>query len=273
MELSKRHAVITGASAGIGAALAKALAARGARVTLVARRRAALESVAAGIRARGGAAEIVVADLVADPTGWLSAVERPIDVLVNNAGVQVIAPTAEVDPEAGERSLALNLGTPLRLIRRLLPGMLARGEGSIVNVASMASIAPTPGMTYYNAGKCGLAGASEALRGELRGTGVRVLTVYPGLIDTDMATAGFAAYESSLALRAQPIGRPDVLAAHVVRAVERDRARVVYPRFNLLAPWFPNVTRWVLDRLAPAVRAAPEAHGSVQSASSVSPSP
>lgn len=257
MELKSKHAVITGASAGIGAAIATALAERGARVTLVARRREALEGVAAHIRSRGGEAQIVVADLVEAPTAWLDVARDgfgPIDVLVNNAGVQVIAPTERVDAARGERSLTLNLVAPLRLITTLLPEMLARGEGAIVNVASMASLAPTPGMTYYNAGKCGLAGASEALRGELRGRGVHVSTVYPGIIDTDMATAGLAAYEPSAALRAQPIGRPQTLARHVVRAVERDRARVIYPRLNSLARWFPGVTRWVMDRFAPRPR-------------------
>ena len=129
--------------------------------------------------------------------------------------------------------------------------MLDRGRGAVVNIASMAALAPTPSMTYYNASKAGLAGASEALRGELRGTGVDVLTVYPGIIETDMAERGIAAYGPSRALRMQPRGDAAVLARKLRRAIERRRARLVYPRVNVLARWFPSITRWVMDRFTP----------------------
>ena len=91
--------------------------------------------------------------------------------------------------------------------------VLAKKSGVIVDIASLAALAPTPGMTYYNASKAGLAAASEALRGELRGTGVHVVTVYPGIVATDMAEKGLAAYGSSIALRLQPKGTTAALAA------------------------------------------------------------
>lgn len=255
MNLNDTHVVVTGASQGIGRALALELARAGARLTLVARKRVALEALAAEIRAEGGAEPLVLAvDLVEEPDGWLARARDhhgPVDVLVNNAGVQVIGPTHAVDLEAGERSLALNLVVPLRLTRRVLPEMRARGVGALVNMASMAALAPTPSMTYYNASKAGLAGASEALRGELRGTGVEVLTVYPGIIETDMARDGLAAYEPSTALRLQPRGSAAVLAKKVRRALERRRARLVYPKVNVLARWFPSITRWTMDRFTP----------------------
>jgi len=261
MDLEDAHVLVTGASAGIGRALALELARGGARLTLVARRRSALEALADEIRAEGLAEALVLpVDLAEDGDGWLERARAHagrVDVLVNNAGVQVIGPTHTVDVEAGERSLKLNLVVPLRLTRRVLPEMVDAGRGTIVNIASMAALAPTPSMTYYNASKAGLAGASEALRAELHGHGIGVVTVYPGIIETDMAQAGLAAYEKSAALSLQPRGDTETLARHVRHAIERRRARVVYPRMNVLARWFPTITRWTMDRFTP--RLAPPA--------------
>jgi len=250
------HAVVTGASSGIGAGIARRFATEGAAVTLVARRRDKLEVLAAEL----GDAHVVAHDLSVpeEATAWLEeaeAAQGPIDVLVNNAGVQVIGKTAEIDVERGEMSLRLNLFTPLRLTRAVLGGMIERGHGCIVDIASMAALAPTPNMTYYNASKGALAAASEALRGELRGTGVHVVTVYPGIIpDTDMGEHGLAAYRSSRLLALQPTGTTDELAELVYRAVERKRPRVIYPRVNVLARWFPGTTRWFLDLFTPPLR-------------------
>lgn len=248
-----KHVVVTGASAGLGEAFARAFAAEGARLTLVARRRERLDALAAEI---GGS---VVAWDLADPARaaeWLPdavAANGPVDVLVNNAGLQVVGRTHAVDVEAAERTVLTNLLAPLRLVHAVLPSMLERGSGTIVNVASMAALAPTPGMTWYNAGKAGLAAASEALRGELRGTGVDVLTVYPGIIpDTDMAKNAMHVYDGgSLAVRLQPTGTPAGLAAVVLDAVKRRRARVIWPRANAVARHFPAATRWVMDAFTP----------------------
>jgi short-subunit dehydrogenase len=248
MNLHNAHVLVTGASSGIGAALAEAAAAKGARLSIVARRGEALRAL------NIPGAHIIEKDLVDDSHGWLPALvsaQGPVDVLINNAGVQVIAPTESVDVEQGERSLHLNLQIPLRLIREVLPSMLARRRGSIVNITSLAALAPTPGMTYYNASKAGLAGASEALSGEMRGRGVGVVTVYPGIIQTAMADSGRASYRASRAIDAQPVGTPERLATFVLRAVEKNEARVIYPRFNILARHFPAVTRWMMDRFAP----------------------
>ncbi|SRR5258706_3487217 len=249
------HIVVTGASSGIGAALARELGKeRGARLTLVARRRELLERLAKEIDAP---VHLVVRDLAAadENDDWIEeaeAVHGPIDVLVNNAGVQVIAPTARVDIGAGEASLRLNLATPLRLIARMLPGMLRRKRGQIVNVSSMAALAPTPGMTYYNASKAGLAAASEALRGELRGTGVNVITVYPGIIaGTEMATSALTKYESSKLLRMQPTGTARELARAVRVSMARRRARLVFPRVYGFTRWFPTLVRIVMDWFSP----------------------
>jgi uncharacterized protein len=259
------HIAITGASSGIGASLARELAKHGHALTLVARREDRLRALAAELTAANPAARVHVAPWdLSDPktaAGWLAAAEEalgPIDVLVNNAGVQIVAPTATVDPDEADALLAVDLLVPLRLTRAVLPGMLARGSGTIVDVASMAALAPTPGMTHYNAAKAGLAAASESLRGELRGTGVHVVTVYPGIIaSTEMAQAAMRKFEESKLLSAFPTGTEAELSRLVRLAIERKTARVIYPRSGALSRWFPGTTRWVMDRFTPSLKALP----------------
>jgi len=253
--LKGKHVVITGASSGIGAALVRELSAAGAKITLVARRKAMLEALAAELP---GPTFVVTADLATLETGWLSDAEAalgPIDVLVNNAGLQVIGPTDSVDIEKAEASIAVNLTAPLRLIHSVLPGMRERG-GTIVNITSLAALAPTPSMTWYNATKGGLAAASEALRGELLDSKVRVITVYPGIIhDTAMAQGGLDAYEGSWAVAMQPTSTAPKLAVVLRKAIERGKARVIYPKVNTVVRWLPATTRWLMDRFAPPVHA------------------
>ena len=251
------HAILTGASSGIGAALARELAAHGYTLTLVARRAALLDALASELPVQ---THRIVRDLseMSQATDWLAEAEAalgPVDVLINNAGVQIVAAAAETDPEAGERLLRLNLLTPMRLMRAVLPGMLARKRGTLVNISSMAGIAPTPGMFYYNASKAGLGAASEALFGELRGTGVTTCTVYPGyILETDMGAAGYAAYDMNFAARMQPNGKASVLARKVRKAIEGRSQRVIYPWFNVFGRHLPGPTRWLMDRLTPPVK-------------------
>ena len=252
------HVVITGASSGIGAALARELARHDHSLTLVARREGLLRDLSGTLGVR---THVVAKDLadVETATDWLGAAEDalgPIDVLINNAGVQIVGRTTGVDPSEGERLLRVDLFAPLRLTHAVLPKMLARRSGVIVDVSSMAALAPTPGMFHYNAAKAALAAASESLRGELRGTGVHVVTVYPGIIDsTDMAKAALQKYEPSWLLTRAPRGDEDTLAVLVRRAIEKRRDRVIYPRSGALSRWFPGATRWMLDRFTPPLRA------------------
>lgn len=251
------HVLITGASSGIGAALAKAWAARpGARLSLVARRRDRLEALASELAVPTC---VIVRDLsdpdaVAGVLAEAEAAHGPIDVLVNNAGVQVIGRSDKVDIDWAERSLRVNLTTPLRFIHEVLPSMRRRNTGLIVNIASMSALAPTPGMTWYNAAKGGLAGASEALGGELRGTGIAVLTVYPGIIQTDMADAALGDFEPTALLRLQPIATARTLAANVLRAADRRRTTLVYPRIYAPTRWLRPLVFWVMTRFTPAMK-------------------
>ncbi|MFO0759421.1 MAG: SDR family NAD(P)-dependent oxidoreductase [Byssovorax sp.] len=250
------HVVVTGASAGIGEALVKAWAKEGASVTLVARRKDRLEQIA---REVGGKTFVHAADL-GDPekaTSFLPAAEEalgPVDILVNNAGVQFIERTEDASAEKGEGLLRLNVFSPMRLTLAVLPGMLARGRGTIVDIASMAALGPMPGMYYYNAAKGALANASEGLRGEVRSRGVHVLTVYPGPVDTDMGRKGYARYEQTWSSKLSPEGDADTLAKLILRGVRRKKARIIYPRAYAVALSFPRLARWFTGRFSPPLK-------------------
>ncbi len=250
------HVAITGASSGIGAALARELAQRGDAITLVARRRPLLDELAAGLGTR---AHVAVADLTdVERCGeWIAEAEAalgPIDVLVNNAGSTLVRRFVDTGPEEVDRLLRLDLITPLRLTRTVLPGMLARGRGTIVDVCSVAAFAPLLGTTYYAAAKAGLAAASEVLRGELRGTGVHVVTVYPGPIRTAMSAEAFDSYGDSWTKRLVAEASPERLAEKIRVAIDRRRPRVVFPASYAIVRHLPDTARWLLDRLSPPLR-------------------
>lgn len=251
------HVVVTGASSGIGEALAREYLKRGDRVTLIARRRDRLDAIASEAPER---TRVVQADL-GDPAvafSWIDAAEEsmgPIDVLVNNAGVQIVQSATETAWEDAERLLVLDLHTPLRLTQLVLRRMIPRRTGAIVDIASMAAIGPTPGMFFYNAAKGGLAAASEGLRAEVKKHGVHVVTVYPGPVTSELEARGRAAYEDAAGARYAPTGTADVLARMIVSAVVNKRPRVVYPRLYAFARHFPNATRWAIDALTPPLKA------------------
>jgi len=253
------HVAITGASVGIGEAMARVWGARGASLSLVARRKDRLEALAKELGCKTSVHEVDLS-IPERATDWIAPAEKalgPIDVLVNNAGVQHIEPVEFAVPEEGERLLRLNVFTPLRIVRAVLPGMMERRSGTIVDIASMVAITPMPGMYYYNASKGALANASEGLRGELRGTGIHVVTVYPGPVATDLGVTGLSKYESTWASRLSPLGNADELARLVVRAVDKKKARVVYPGSLAIALLFPRLARWVTARMTPPVKRLP----------------
>jgi NADP-dependent 3-hydroxy acid dehydrogenase YdfG len=185
--LAGRWVVVTGASRGIGAELARRLATDGARLALVARSRDVLESLAGEL-----GAEPVVCD-VGDPAQIDRAAERIAslaggapDVLVNNAGVFSIAAAHKTSVEAFRQALDVNLVAPFAFVRAFLPGMRARGSGHVVTLGSVADRNIFPGNAAYSASKYGLRAMHEVLRAELRGTGVRATLVSPGPVDTDI---------------------------------------------------------------------------------------
>jgi len=187
--LAGRAALVTGASRGIGAAIARRLARLGARVALVARDERALEALAAALGNGAvaaacdlrlpGAADVVQAAL--DDLG----ADAP-DILVNNAGAFLLAPAHETSVDVFRETLELNLTAPFAFVRAFLPEMRRRGAGHIVTVGSIADRAVFPGNAAYAASKHGLRALHEVLRAELRGTGVRVSLVSPGPVDTEL---------------------------------------------------------------------------------------
>ena len=184
-----RYALITGASSGIGAEFARQLAAQGVHLALVGRSEARLTPVAEEIRA---AYPVAVETLAAD-LGGAQGVERVItfiealphlDYLVNNAGYGTTGYFAESDIGRQVGMLDLHVTAALRLCRAALPGMIARGSGAIVNVASVSAFAPMPHTAVYSATKAALVNFSRGLQTELRGTGVRVQALCPGFTRT-----------------------------------------------------------------------------------------
>jgi NAD(P)-dependent dehydrogenase (short-subunit alcohol dehydrogenase family) len=188
-------AVVTGASSGIGAALARQLAADGARVGLIALPDDALEAEAEAIRARGGTAVAAAAD-VSDPAAIRTALNRltdelgPVDLLILNAGIGLGTPASSFSAEAFERMVRVNLLGAAYAIEVTLPQMLERRRGHLVGMSSLSSFRGQPFVSGYCATKAGLAILLEGLRIELRDKGIAVTTVRPGFVRTPM-TAGF----------------------------------------------------------------------------------
>jgi NAD(P)-dependent dehydrogenase (short-subunit alcohol dehydrogenase family) len=193
VDLSGQVALVTGAGRGLGRAFALALAARGAAVALVARSAAELAETARLIAGAGGRALAEAAD-VADPDAVAAAcarVERElggVDLLVNNAAMATpIGPIAEVDPLQWWRCLEVNLKGPLLTARAVLPGMIARRRGRIVNVASMVATTAVAHLSAYSTSKAALLRLTETLAAEVRPQGVKVFSMEPGTVRTAMS--------------------------------------------------------------------------------------
>jgi NAD(P)-dependent dehydrogenase (short-subunit alcohol dehydrogenase family) len=195
IDLSGQVALVTGGGRGIGRAIAVSLAQAGAAVAVLARSADQLADAVARIIAAGGDAFAYPADVTdrAAVEAAVAAVERglgPIDLLVNNAGVSgPVGPLAECDPDEWWRCVEVNLRGPLLCSRAVLPGMLARRRGRIVNVASGAGTRAIPHLSAYVTAKAALIRLTENLAAEVQGTGVSVFAIQPGTVRTAMAEA------------------------------------------------------------------------------------
>ena len=183
--------LLTGASRGLGAALAREFGTRGHRVFLVARHAGELARLAAEIAGSQGreatawrAQDLRDLDGIESLARTAEEVLGGIDVLVNNAGIGAYRPFLDNSPRDLHELLAVNLEAPMRLTHALLPGMLARGRGHVINIASDLARRPLAQMAPYVASKHGLLGFGASLQRELRGRGVRVTTVMPGVVDS-----------------------------------------------------------------------------------------
>jgi NADP-dependent 3-hydroxy acid dehydrogenase YdfG len=215
--LAGRTAIVTGASRGIGRAIAATLASAGVRLTLLARDDTLLAAVAAELDARAIRCDIGDAT---DVERALSGLDEAPDIIVNNAGLFQPLPVEETTPDAFVRALETNLVGPFRIVRALLPAMRERGRGDIVSIGSIADHMAFPGNAAYGASKHGLRALHDVLRAELRGTGVRVTLVSPGPVDTSLwddidpdAREGFTPRTKMLA--------PNAVAAAVLYALSQ----------------------------------------------------
>ncbi len=212
--------LLTGATGGIGQAIARALDERGARVLLTARRTEQLDQVAAAL---GGRPLVLPADLT-DAAEAAALAERAgaVDVLVANAALPASGPIDEFSPEQIDRALDVNLRAPIQLTRALLPGMVERGSGHVVLVSSLAGKVASVGSSLYSATKFGLRGFAAGLREDLHGSGVGVTVVFPGFV----SGAGMFA-EAGVALpRGVGTRTPKQVAQAVVRGIEEGRAEI-----------------------------------------------
>jgi uncharacterized protein len=251
--------LVTGASAGLGAEFAKQLAGRGHDLVLVARSADRLERQAEYLRAAHGIrADVIVQDLTA-PDAVARIVDglagRTVDLLVNNAGFGTAGRFEEIPDGRDQDQLMVNVVALVGLTRALVPGMLARGQGSVVNVASTAGFQPSPYFATYSAGKSFVLNFSLALRSEYRGRGIRVLALCPGPTRTSFFdTVGERA---AIGGKMMP---PERVVRAALRGLDRDRAYVVPGLANSLSahltPRRPrrlvtamakNVTRSVLE--------------------------
>jgi NAD(P)-dependent dehydrogenase (short-subunit alcohol dehydrogenase family) len=186
-----KRVLVTGASSGIGAALAQAFAEAGATVGICARREDRLAEVLERCQAVSPASRMWVTDLADDAVVDRLAADvvaelGGVDLLVNNAGIPRRRHVTKLDPAVVEDTMRINFLSPVRLTLALLPQMIERGQGHIVNVSSVAATLSSPGESAYDASKAALTAFSESMAVDLWDTGVKVLVVYPGLVDTEL---------------------------------------------------------------------------------------
>lgn len=259
MELRGRNAIVTGASRGIGVYIARTLAREGVNLALAARSADALEEVRTEVAALGVRAVAFATD-VTDDDQLASLVERserdlgPVDILVNNAGIEQTHRFDRYPPEEIRRIVDVNLTSPLLLTRLVLPGMLERGRGSVVNVASLAGKGGYPCQAPYAATKAGLVMFTHTLRAEYAHTPVRFSAVCPGFVADAGMYADMEAAIGMKAPRAMGTSAPQKVADAVVKAVRTGAVELlVNPTpirpMLVLSQMFPELSSRVLSAL------------------------
>jgi short-subunit dehydrogenase len=230
----QQTALVTGASSGIGAFLAKQLAERGHHVILVARSADKLADLAAEI---GDRSTVLPADLSnregrAELPDRIAALGKQVDILVNNAGLSTMGRVANADPKAELNVIEVDVAAVVELCTRFVPGMVERGQGAVLNVASVAGFGPLPGQAVYGAAKAFVLSYTQALRQELRDTGVKVTALCPGPVHTDFGqTAGFTPEEESVLPEVLWVSAEDVARAGI-EGLDSDKGVVVPGKLN-----------------------------------------
>lgn len=241
-------ALVTGASSGIGAEMARQLASQGVAVGLIARRLDHLEALAREISNAGGRAAAAQADVssraqVLSACSYLETQLGPTDLLIANAGVGLSSNGQALDVAGFEQMVAVNLLGPIYTIEATLPGMLDRGSGHLVGISSLASYRGLPGSAGYCATKSGLSTFLESLRVDLAPRGITVTTVHPGYVATPM-TAN-ARHPKPFEIDA------DTAARIILRAVRSQKATVNFPwQMAALMSLIRRLPTAIYDRLA-----------------------
>lgn len=257
MDLREKVVLITGASTGIGEACAHAFARRGARLILTARSAANLEKVCRAVAPAQAAA--LAADL-RRPEEVRALAERAtacygrVDALINNAGVGIYQPCWQVDPALVREMMEVNFFAPVALVRAVVPLMRRQASGVIVNVSSVAGKIALPWLTLYSASKAALNYFSDGLRMELRGTGIRVVSVCPGYVSTGFSQHVLAGrIPRAVSARRRFTVTPERCAEAIVSGVEKEKRTVVTPGFAwalvALARVLPGPADGLLSRM------------------------
>jgi len=221
MELAGRKALLTGAAGGLGRAIAQALAAGGATLTLSGRKAEALEALAAELPGSGHRA--AVADLAEPGAAEQLAVDAgPVDLLIANAGLPAAGRMEDFSADEVKRALRVNLEAPMLLAQALYPAMLEQGSGHLVFVASLAGKSPAPQSSIYNATKFGLRGFALGLRSDLAPQGIGVSIVSPGFI----REAGMFAESGAKSPPGLGTSTPEEVAKATLRAIEADKVEI-----------------------------------------------
>ncbi|MEA2432246.1 MAG: hypothetical protein QOI19_2719 [Thermoleophilaceae bacterium] len=220
VDLNGARILLTGASGGIGNAIARALHKRGASLAITGRRADALESLKTEL---GSRVDVLLADLCKrEDVEGLPTRAGSVDVLVANAGLPGSGELTGFSPEQIDRAIDVNLRAPMQLTRALLPGMLERGSGHLVFVSSLSGKVPSAGSTVYSATKFGLRGFGDSLHDELHGTGVGATTVFPGFI-SDAGMFADSGVKLPTGVGTKP---PEKVADAVIEGIEKGRAEI-----------------------------------------------
>ena len=264
MDVEGTRVLVTGASQGIGTALARSFASRGAQVVVAARTETSLQRLAEEI---GGTAIVVDLSIPSEVDGLIgraeSAAGGPIEILVNNAGTGEIGPFSERDAAGVAIEVQVNLTAMIELTRQVLPSMLERDRGHLVFMSSLQAAAPTPGFAVYGATKAATSHFAAILRLELASTSIGSTLVAPGPVDTPMwdrvEASPFTKGILRRYARTQLLTKdePSVVASKVVSAVERNRRHVRTPRRALILNLLSEAPRRMTELLLTGVRFAP----------------
>ncbi|MGL6096978.1 MAG: SDR family NAD(P)-dependent oxidoreductase [Fimbriiglobus sp.] len=255
-DLTGKRAIVTGASGGIGRAVAKALAIAGAKVAVAARSTDKLTKLVAEITAAGGTAVAVTTDVTvpADRERLVAetvAAFGGVDLLVNNAGVASWGHFSTSTEEINRRVLEVNFFGPVELARLAVPHLTKGNQPLVVNLTSMCGRRGMPAWPEYSASKAALVGISEAWRGEFARFGIDVLTVVPGLTKTDLNTHLLRS-EGRAKLPFDSGMTPETVAAAVVRAIQKDKTEIVLggeaKKILLLNRFAPRFLNWRISR-------------------------